>query len=864
MKKLYLLIFIGALFLITTCNKKQNIPVYKNENASIDERVKDIIARMTLKEKIAQLKYDAPSIKTDRLDIPAYNWWNECLHGVARAGEATVYPQAIGLAATFDTALIYRIATEISDEARAKYHYYINKGRYGQMYEGLTFWSPNINIFRDPRWGRGQETYGEDPFLTGSIAVSFIKGLQGNNPKYFKVIATSKHFAVHSGPESTRHKIDVNPSERDLWETYLPAFKMSIEKANVQSIMCAYNSFRGMPCCGSKPLIKDILYNRLKFKGYVVSDCWAISDFYHKNFHHIVETPQEAAGIALKSGTDLNCGVAYKYLQASLDSGYVTETDIDSALYKLFKTRIQLGMFDNQENVPYSKIPYSVVCSGKHNQTALEAAQKSIVLLKNENNLLPLNKNIKSLAVIGPNIKDFDVFYGNYNGYPRKRINLLTALRQKLPATQINAAFGTFLCDGLPPVDYIPPEYLCFGNDNKAGGLYAEYFKNDSCYGTPAFTRIDSTINFTWYSGSPLNNEVLDTFSVRWTGKILAPKTGKYKIAFKGKDKCTFQLGDSVIEFDNGWNYNQRIDFYMEKGKTYDLKIEYAAHSAKGQIHLMWYVPEDDLTEKAVAAAQKSEAVVLFLGLSTLLEEEQMELQVEGFDRGDRTLLRLPETQINLIKKVFATGKPVVLVLTGGSALAVNWSSKHLPAILDVWYPGQAGAEAIADVLFGDYNPAGRLPVTFYKSVNDLPPFDDYSMENRTYRYFTGEPLYEFGYGLSYTQFEYSGLQVEKQNDTLNISLKVKNTGKYSGDEVVQVYVKNLSTKHPQPIKSLKGFTRINIKQGESQTVNLQIAVKDLAYWDTDKNNFTVEKTQYEIQIGASSKDIRLKKKIVL
>ncbi len=857
---LFLFMSIG----ICTAQHK-DIPLYKNENAGLDLRIRDIISRMTLQQKISQLRYDAPAIKNDSLDIPAYNWWNECLHGVARSGEATVYPQAIGLAATFDTGLIHRIATQISDEARAKYNYYTANGRYGHRYEGLTFWSPNINIFRDPRWGRGQETYGEDPFLTGSLAVSFIKGLQGDDPRYLKTIATSKHFAVHSGPESSRHQIDVTPSDRDLWETYLPAFIMTVEQAKVQSVMCAYNSFRGMPCCGNNILLKDILYKKLKFKGYVVSDCWAISDFYNKNFHNIVKTPQEAAAIALKSGTDLNCGVAYRYLQKAIDAGYITREDIDSALYKVLKARFMLGMFDNSENVPYSKIPYSTVCSAKHNRTALEAAQKSIVLLKNENNLLPLNKNIKSLAVIGPGIKDYDLYLGNYHGYPRKRTNLLQALQKKLPGTKIHAAFGTYLCDGLPPVDYIPPQYLLSGEKNIPGGLKAEYFSNDSCYGAPAFIRTDSTVDFTWYSASPLNHSPLDTFSVRWSGKILAPVTGMYKIVVTGRDKYTLHLGDSVIVFDNGWDYNQQLDFYMQKGKTYNLKIEYAAHSPRGQMHLMWYVPGDNLTRKAVEAAQKSDVTILFLGLSTLLEEEQMQLQTEGFYRGDRTLLRLPKPQINLIKKIYATGKPVVLVLTGGSAISINWANKHIPAILDVWYPGQAGAEAVAGVIFGDYNPAGRLPVTFYKSVNDLPPFDNYSMENRTYRYFKGNPLYCFGYGLSYTSFKYDSLNLSLANDTLNVRFTLENNGKYDGDEVAQVYVKlPRSANYTPAIKELKGFTRVHLKTGESKIVTIKLPLKNLRHWDSSSETYILSKGKYKIMAGASSNDIRLEKDIQL
>jgi len=856
MKNSNIWLLFGLLFFIS-CAKKSNIPDYKNPELNTEVRAHDLIAKMTLQQKISQLNYISPSI--DSLDVPAYNWWNECLHGVARAGLATVFPQAIGLSASFDEDMMFLVATAISDEARAKHHDFVKKGKRG-IYQGLTFWTPNINIFRDPRWGRGMETYGEDPYLTGSLAVQFIKGLQGNDPNYLKLVATSKHFAVHSGPESLRHTYDARVSEVDLRETYLPHFYRTVKEANVHSFMCAYNRFEGSPCCGSSPLLQDILRKEWGFKGYVVSDCWAIKDFYEG--HNVVNSPAKAAAMAFRNGTDLNCGSSSPFLVQAVDSGFIAEAEIDTALKRLLVARIKLGMFDPEDRVPYASIPYSVVNSPNHQALALEAAHKSIVLLKNEKNVLPLSKNIKSLAVIGPNANDEEVLVGNYNGTPLNPINPLKGLINKLPKTKINYALGCEHAENLPVLELVPSKYLFTDDSKSIAGLKAEYFDSLECAGSPMYTQVDPDINYYWWDKAPKDDMNDDTFAIRWSGVIAPEKSGKYALGCYGNNIYRIFLNDSqIVDFKSEHETLKKHAYVnLTAGKTYKIRIEYVQFQGDAGIQFVWQIPGHDYEKEALEAVSNSDAVVMFMGLSPRLEGEEMKVEVKGFAGGDRVTIGLPELQENLMKKVLALRKPTVLVLLNGSALAINWANDNIPAIVEAWYPGQAGGTAIADVLFGDYNPAGRLPLTFYKSEKDLPAFDDYNMKGRTYRYFEGKPLYPFGYGLSFTSFEYSQPKTDKliykTNESVKLSVNIKNNGAFDGDEVVQVYIKDSINVYPYPIKSLKAFKRIQTKKGTDNAISFTLNPEAFAIWDSDKKEYVVKPGKKIIGVGKSSDEV--------
>lgn len=813
---------------------------FMNPELAPEMRAEDLVSRLTLEEKISQLMNDAPAIP--RLGIPQYNWWNECLHGVARAGLATVFPQAIGLAATWDTDLMYRVATAIADEARAKHHEYVRRGKRG-LYQGLTFWSPNINLFRDPRWGRGMETYGEDPYLTGTMAVSFIRGLQGGHPKYFKVIATAKHYAVHSGPEPDRHTFDAIVDFPTLRSSYLPHFEMAIREGRAFSVMCAYNRFLNLPCCGSPFLLNDILRREWGFEGYVVSDCDAVHDIYAT--HKLVPTLAEAAAMALRAGTDLNCGRAYSALLEAVRKGLVNESTIDTAVKRLFIARFRLGMFDPEEMVPYAQIPLSVVDSPEHRALALEAARKSIVLLQNRNNVLPLSKSIKSIAVIGPNADDVEVLLGNYNGFPADPITPLRGLREKLgQATEIIYEPGTDWAEGIPVLTVIAPEYLKPSPEAQENGLKGEYFDNREFKGKPVATRIDATVDFNWWDEAPFPSLDDDNFSVRWTGYLVPPETGDYYLGGEGFNAFRIYLNGELIATYNGTHETHKIykQVHLEKGKPVPLKIEFSHRARTARMHLLWKKPAPNALERAVAAARKAEAVILFLGLSPRLEGEEMEVPVPGFKGGDRLSLDLPANQEKLMEEVVkaASGKPIVLVLLNGSPVAINRALENIPAIIEAWYPGQAAGQAIADVIFGDYNPAGRLPVTFYKSAADLPDFSDYRITGRTYRYFKKEPLFPFGYGLCYTHFKYSRLSVPKAikaGDQLKISVEVKNAGGRDGEEVVQVYLSRPESISPvNPIRWLAAYRRIFLRAGEKQKIDLTIRPKEMVTYDAQGN----------------------------
>jgi beta-glucosidase len=841
-----------------SCASKKEELVYEfpfqDPALSMEERVNDLVGRMTLDEKISQMINQSPAI--ERLGVPEYNWWSEGLHGVARAGLATVFPQAIGMAAAWDETMMFDVSTAIADEARAKHHDFARKNK-RFIYQGLTLWSPNINIFRDPRWGRGQETYGEDPYLTGKLAVQFIKGLQGDDSSYYKTIATVKHFAVHSGPEPERHTFDATTNERDLLDTYVPQFEMGIKEGKAYSLMCAYNRYNGEACCGSDKLLKNILRSEWGFNGFVVSDCEAITDIY--KYHKLVATPEEAAALAVKSGTDLECGKVYLSLKDAVNRKLITEQEIDLSVKRLFTARFKLGMFDPEEKVRYAQISYDVVDSKKHRDLALESARKSIVLLKNENKTLPLKKDIPTIAVIGPNADEWLMLLGNYNGVPADAVTPLEGIKQKLSAnTKVLYAQGSELAEGMPTFKVIP-ETALFAEGNK-NGLKADFFNNIEWSGTPLYSTIDKVVDANWSNKSPRQDLDDDNFSVRWTGELVPDKTAIYQLGFVSTCNTRLYLNDSII---TKTIYHFRDEYgdprlrksntmRLEAGKRYKIKLEAAEQYADAQVQLLWARPQPDLKKEAMDIARQADVVIMCMGLTARMEGEEMDIKINGFRGGDRTTLDLPGSQADLIKSINGLGKPVVLVLLNGSALAVNWEDKNIPAIVEAWYPGQAAGQAIADVLFGDYNPAGRLPVTFYKSVNDLPKFTDYNMTTQTYRYFKGEPLYPFGYGLSYTTFDYDALQVGEQSsttDSVEVSVKVTNTGDMDGDEVVQLYLSNRSAAVRIPIRELKAFKRIHLNKGESQTVKFVLPPNAFSLI-TEKNERAVVPGKFEIAVG--------------
>jgi beta-glucosidase len=820
-----------VLILTLGCTSKSKLPDFKNPDLPLETRVNDLLRRMTLEQKISQMVNRAAAI--DSLGIQQYNWWNECLHGVARAGLATVFPQPIGLAAMFDDGAVYRMADIISTEARAKHHDFVRKGQH-EIYQGLTFWSPNINIFRDPRWGRGMETYGEDPYLTARNGVAFVKGLQGNDPNYFKVIATAKHYAVHSGPEPLRHSFDARIDERDFRETYVFAFEALIKEGKAYSVMCAYNRYLGEACCGSNRLLTYILRNEWGFKGYVVSDCGAISDIW--TGHKLVKSPEEGVALAVRSGTDLECGDSYTNLNKAVALGLITEAEIDTAVRRLMVARFKLGMFDPEERDPYTKIPYSVVDCYEHKAIALETALKSIVLLKNENNVLPLSKNLNNILICGPNANNKEILHGNYNGLPSSTVTPLEGILSKAGTTlKVNYEKGCSWVDN-QVTDQIPAEFLQIDGKN---GFKVEFFANMNLEGTPLLTQYETRLAHRTEGGDFIPGVSSRNFSARWTTEVTAPETGEYTFSLKGGDGFRLLIDNNILI--DGWKDHPNIpvirNIRLEKGKKYPLRVDMFNEDWGAEIALEWKTPGKSSPEKALELAKSADVIIMFAGITPSLEGEEMPLKIEGFEGGDRTMLMLPKVQTEFLKKLKATGKPVVLVLLNGSALAINWEKENLPAILEAWYPGQAAGTAIADVLFGDYNPAGRLPVTFYKSEKDLPPFDEYSMKERTYRYFTGEPLFTFGYGLSYTSFEYSGLKSPVSitaGDSAIISVDVKNTGDKDGDEVIQLYLTHRNTDVPVPVRSLADFKRIFLKTGETMKVTFKISPQQLSILDNN------------------------------
>ena len=784
-----------------------------------------------------------------RLGIPAYNWWNEGLHGVARAGHATVFPQAIGLAATWDTDLVHRMADVVSTEARAKYNDAIQHGNTGR-YFGLTFWSPNINIFRDPRWGRGQETYGEDPFLTSRMGVAFVTGLQGDDPKHLKTVATPKHFAVHSGPETLRHRFDVPVSSHDLADTYAPAFRATVMEGHADSIMCAYNAVDGEPACANHFLL-DTLRNKWGFKGYVVSDCWAISDIHQG--HGYVLTLEQADALAVVAGTDLSCGPEYAALPFAVQNRLLSSGDVDRAIKHLFEARFRLGMFDPPESVPWSKLSLADNDTPAHRQLALEAARKSMVLLKNERNLLPLKSSIKSIAVVGPNADSLPVLLGNYNGTPSAYTTILDGIRKRFHDAKITTAIGSpltetsavtllhpFLCTGgvLDPTKRATPaprgDTGCRESEGLPG-LQAEYFSNTRLTGDPALKRVDPLINFEWNNISPGPGVPAQNYSVRWSGVLIPPVGGDYRLGVHTDGGSRLFLDGKKIVDD--WNPHGARTMttlvHLEADHAYPLRMEYFHQSWESTARLLWLPP--NLTEEAIDAARKADVVIAVVGLTAELEGEESDSSDPGFFGGDRLSLGLPRLQEELLESLAATKKPLIVVLTSGSALTINWAQEHAAAILEAWYPGEEGGTAVADVLSGESNPAGRLPVTFYKSVAQLPPFTSYSMNGRTYRYLAEQPLYPFGYGLSFSSFHYSEGKITPDQvapgTAVTASARVTNASSVAGDEVVELYLS-----HPgvdgAPIRALAGFARIHLGASASQTVSFTLHDRDLSLVD--------------------------------
>jgi beta-glucosidase len=830
-----LFVNVSVAFACATMAQETSEPApYKDPTLPLEQRVNDLVSRMTVEEKVSQIGHTADAVP--RLGIPEYNWWNEGLHGVGRAGYATVFPQAIGLAATFDEPLMHQIASVIGTEFRAKYYADLHPDGSSIWYHGLTVWSPNINIFRDPRWGRGQETYGEDPFLTSRLGVAFVTGLQGDDPKYFKTIATSKHFAVHSGPESTRHSADVQASAHDIADTYLPAFRATIVEGKAQSVMCAYNSLNGQPACANTSLLLDHLRRDWNFEGYVVSDCGAVTDIFAG--HHSTKSLAEAVAAAIHSGMDLICGSPRMRVEAerealltAVKTGLLPEAELSLAMRRLFRARFRLGMFDPQNLVRYSKITAAENDSQEHRRLALQAARESIVLLKNKSNFLPLKKTPARIAVIGPDADDLDALVGNYNGQPSKPVTILEGIRRRFLQSQVVYAPGTGLVG--PVTRAIPVDALYVDASKSEHGLKAEYFPNINLEGSPVLARTDQRVDFAW-GDTGASPELRKEYSVRWTGFVVPPESGQYLIGFTGQDGYRVWFDEKLIAED--WNIHhpsttQTKPFRLEKNRAYPVRIEYFETIRSAEARLVWSLPEND-SQDAVRAAQDADLVVVAMGLSPRIEGEEMKVDADGFAGGDRTKIDLPAPQERLLERVYATGKPVVLVLTNGSALAVNWADLSLPAIIEAWYPGGEGGTAVAEALAGDFSPAGRLPVTFYKSIEQLPPFDDYSMGKRTYRYFDGEPLYPFGYGLSYTTFAYRKAKVSPEkiaaNDSAVVSVEVSNTGAMAGDEVVELYLTHTGLAGA-PLRALEAFQRIHLDRGERKVVSFTLHDRELS-----------------------------------
>lgn len=825
---------------------------YQDVTRTPEQRAADLVSRMTLEEKTSQLINDAPAIP--RLGVREYNWWNEGLHGVAAAGHATVFPQAVGLAATWDEPLVHQVADTVSVEFRAKY--VESRHRFGgsDWFRGLTVWSPNINIFRDPRWGRGQETYGEDPYLTSRMGVAYVEGLQGNDPVYYRVVATPKHFAVHSGPEAGRHRDNVDPSRRDLEDTYLPAFRATITEGKAESIMCAYNAIDGQPACANEDLLVTHLRKDWGFKGYVVSDCDAVGDIYYKTSHHYKATPEEGVTAAYQMGTDLICGNANEadHLTGAVRQGLLPQSVIDTALVRLFTARFKLGQFDPPAKV-FPDITATDYDTQANRDLSQHVAESAMVLLKNEGNLLPLKAEPHTIAVIGPNADSPDSLVGNYNGDPSHPVTILNGLRARFPNAEIRYAPGSGLID--PVLTAVPDEDLCRDKDCHEKGVTVSQFTAADLSGAAQSVAATTNAKQAW-SGEQRSG------SVRFEGYLTAPETGEYRFRYDANGGYRIWVNDKLAV--DAWFVDWRPSIatgtvQLEAGSRNTIRVESFQRQDAGDEKLLWSLPSDTGAKDAVAAANASDLVVFVAGLSQRVEGEEMRVETPGFSGGDRTSLDLPPVQQKVLEQVSATGKPVVLVLVNGSALGINWADKNVPAIVEAWYPGGQGGAAVARLIAGDFSPAGRLPMTFYRSVDQLPAFNDYSMKGRTYRYFKGEALYPFGYGLSYTRFTYAPAKVSAANvkgdEPVTVSVDVTNSGGRDGDEVVQLYLSHPGEKDA-PIRALARFERVHLKSGETRTVTFTLDSRALSTVNADGSR-SVKRGKVSVWLGGGQPDGR-------
>ena len=822
--------------------------LFRDMTAPQHERILDLLNRLTVEEKVSLLVNDAREIP--RLNIDKYNHGNEALHGIVRPGEFTVFPQAIGLAATWNPNLIFRVSTAISDEARGRWKELdYGKKQIAGASDLLTFWSPTVNMARDPRWGRTPETYGEDPFLSGRIGCEFVKGLQGDNPRYLKTVSTPKHFAANN-EEHNRSSCNARMSERDLREYYLPAFERCIVDGKAQSIMMAYNAVNDVPCTVNTYLIKKVLRGDWNFNGYIVSDCSAPEWMVTK--HKYVKNLEAAATLALKAGLDLECGdrVYTAPLLKAYNEYMVSEAEIDSAAYRILRGRMLLGLFDDPSQNPYNKIEPSVIGCKEHQELALETARQSMVLLKNQKNFLPLNrKKIRSIAVVG--ISAAHCEFGDYSGNPKNTpVSVLDGIKKYAENANIKVVHAPWVSSG---TDFDPISKGFFPN-----GLKAEYFSNSDLQGTPSVRMEEELLYDPVHRPDRFQPEA--PMSIRWTGTLKPVVSGDYTLGLKTDDGCRLFLdGKKLID---SWTERSaqmdQVIVKLEAGKAYDLRVEYFEGGGDCFARLYWKAPVTDQTNRlalfgdAGKVAKECDVTVAVLGINKSIEREGQ----------DRYSLELPIDQQEFIKELYKVNPNTVVVLVAGSSMAINWMDENIPAILNAWYPGEQGGNAVAEVLFGDYNPGGRLPLTYYNSLDELPAFDDYSVKNRTYQYFEGKPLYEFGYGLSYTNFKYKKKSITQSNSTVDITFNLSNVGKYDGDEVAQVYVRYPETGTYMPLKQLKGFSRVHLKKGKSADITISVPKKELRYWDEKTRQFVTPVGEYVFQVGGSSENISIEETI--
>lgn len=852
-----ILYLFASLVILSGCNTQ---PAYKNSDLSPEQRAEDLLQQLTLEEKVALMMDNSQPV--ERLGIKPYNWWNEALHGVARSGLATVFPQPIGMAASFDPEALHTAYVAVSDEARAKNAAYIAEGSH-ERYQGLTFWTPTVNIYRDPRWGRGIETYGEDPYLTSVMGVNVVKGLQclDSNEKYDKLHACAKHFAVHSGPEWNRHEFNAeNINPRDLWETYLPPFEALVKEGKVKEVMCAYNRLEGDPCCGSDRLLMQILREEWGYDGIVLSDCGAITDFYRDKGHHTHPDAESASAAAVLSGTDLECGSSYKALVESAKRGLIDEKDIDVAVKRLLKARFELGEMDNPDKVEWTQIPHSVVCSAAHDSLALEMARKSMTLLLNKNNILPLKRGGHTIAVMGPNANDSVMQWGNYNGTPKHTITILDGIRSAMGKE--NKLIYEQACSWVERSLIRSVFSQC--SSKEGAGFTARYWNNATQQGEPVATTQLTTPFRLCTSGATVfaPGVNLTGFSAAYQSTFTPTESGEVVFDFYSCGAAELLVnGEEVKKFANkhgsrGSSYNMSV----EANKAYDIEIRFQHVMGDAQLNFDLGFKEEANIRQAVAKVKEADIVIFAGGISPGLEGEEMGVNLPGFKRGDRTNIELPAVQRELIKALADAGKKVIFVNCSGSPIAMEPETRYCQAILQAWYPGQSGGKAVAEVLFGDYNPAGRLPVTFYRNTAQLPDFEDYNMTGRTYRYFKGDPLFPFGYGLSYTTFNYGDIQLDatiKAGETAKVTVPVTNTGNRDGEEIVQLYLKKQGDSEG-PAKTLRAFKRVLILAGETVDVILELTPKQWEWWDAQTNTMRTIAGTFDVMVGGSSRDCDL------